>query len=117
MRMAKARDVQGCGITFGRWKLVPVDDRNWELCQWRETADTASARKAGTVGEAKWHRLGRFYSWNTFRNALMYAADVEMKERCFDAECDIRQALRDYDGIVQTMADDMEWSVREGALR
>ena len=80
------KDVQSGGVMLAdNWKLFPVDDRNWELCQLRVTADTASARKSGTVGMMRWQRCGRFYSYNTVPNAIMYVADVLVKESCEQA--------------------------------
>ena len=105
--MAKTKDCQSGGIVFGDWKLCPLDDRNWELCHRHAVADTTTARRAGTVGEVKWHRLGRFYSWNTFANALGYAADCELKAGCKDAAMGLDDALDRYEEIVGHMATDV----------
>ena len=102
-----SRSCQDGGIVFGDWKLFPLDDRNWELCHRHAVADTTTARRAGTVGEVKWHRLGRFYSWNTFANALGYAADCELKEGCKDAAMGLDDALDRYEEIVGHMATDV----------
>ena len=42
-------------------------------------------------------RCGRYYQFNTFHLALEYAADVEAKKECKDAERDIRDVLRTYE--------------------
>jgi hypothetical protein len=74
-------------IEFGRWRLVPVDKLNWELCHWH------AATRGKNEGVEQWNRLGRFYSWNTFGNALMFAADCELKERHGAEVAEIRDAL------------------------
>lgn len=77
--MEKKRDIQDIGVVFGDWKLVPLDSNNWELCHRHVTKDTASARANGTVGTVKWHRLGRYYQFNTVHLALEYAADWDIR--------------------------------------
>ena len=106
--MAKTKDCQSDGIVFGDWKLYPLDDRNWELCHRHAASDTMSARRAGTVGEVKWHRLGRFYSWNTFANALGYTIDRELKDGTVEAARDIHAALTEYREISGRLLADME---------
>jgi len=113
--MAKQRDIQTIGVTFGDWKLVPVDDRNWELCHRHVTADTAGARRAGTAGTTRWHRLGRYYSWNTVDAALGYAADVELKEGTAEGARDIHAALAEYREITGRMAAELAAALEGGA--
>lgn len=92
MTMAST-DVQEGGIQFGeRWKLFPIDDRNWELCHLHANADNAKSRKAGTAGQMRWNRCGRFYSYNTVVEALRYAADVELKAKCAEEAVAIAEA-------------------------
>jgi hypothetical protein len=88
-------------IVFGNWKLVPRDKLNWELYHLR-----ASGRGFGD-GTARWASEGRFYSWNTFPNALMYAADREVKDGTAEAARDIRAALDEYDRITTALLADM----------
>lgn len=79
------------GITFGeRWRLVPCDGANWELCELRDS----TTKDGQTV--TRWMRCGRFYQHSTFGGALEYAADVEAKRGCADAERDIRDALGEW---------------------
>lgn len=96
---SKQRDVQDTGIVFGDWKLVPVDSLNWELCHRHETTDNVRARAAGSVGTVRWHRLGRYYSYSTFGNALLYAADCELKRGCAEAVMELGEALDRYERI------------------
>lgn len=81
------KDRQGItgGITFGDWRLVPLDSRNWELCHRREVD-----------GEERWSRRGRYYQAGTIPEALFYAADQEMRAKCADEAHDILDALREY---------------------
>lgn len=60
-------------IEFGDWQLRPLDGRNWELYH------RHAASKGKDKGSTKWHRCGKYYSYNTLENALMFAADVELK--------------------------------------
>lgn len=79
------------GITFGeRWRLIPCDTSNWELCELRDS----KTKDGQTV--TRWMRCGRFYQHSTFGGALEYAADVEAKRVCADAERDIRDALSEW---------------------
>lgn len=78
--MGKTIDIQSGGIVFGDWKLFPVDDRNWELCQYR----TALDRHGNPAGdEFRWYCCGRFYQYNTLHLALQYAADRELKDSAY----------------------------------
>ena len=110
-------DVQSGGIQFGeRWKLFPVDDRNWEPCHLHANADNARSRAAGTAGQTRWNRCGRFYSYNTVGEALRYAADVEMKAKCAEEAIAISEAL---EMLRQTLEDFGEalraWGTPSGA--
>lgn len=107
--MAKNRDIQDIGITFGNWKLVPLDSLNWELCHLH-----ASSR-GKNEGVRQWHRLGRYYSWNTFPNALMYAADRELKDGTAEAARDIHAALAEYKRITEALMTDMTQALEGGA--
>lgn len=60
-------------IEFGNWQLRPMDARNWQLWHWRESA------RGDDKGKMGWHPEGRFYSYSTIDNALLYAADQEIK--------------------------------------
>ena len=78
-------DIQSGGMLLCEtWKLFPIDDRNWELCELRQTADNAKSRERGTSGTLRWQRCGRFYSYNTIGEAIGYVADVLAKRRCMD---------------------------------
>lgn len=98
----KTKDIQESGIMFGDWKLFPVDSINWELCH-RHVVTRGN--DAGTV---KWVRLGRFYSWNTFKNALIYAADYELKEGSRETGIDISGALDKYLVITEKFLADLK---------
>ena len=105
--MAKTRDIQSEGVVFGDWKLIPLDSRNWELCHRHEVPDSERTRKAGTAGVVKWHRLGRFYSFNTFHLAVQYAADVELKAKAHGAVMELEDALHEYGRIVESLKADV----------
>lgn len=102
--MAKDKDIQNIGIVFGRWKLVPVDSLNWELCQWRTALDTHGNP---TGNDERWYRCGRYYSYNTFGNVLLYAVDCEMKDECAEAVMELDAALDRYERIVEGLRDAM----------
>jgi hypothetical protein len=94
-------DCQNGGITFGRWKLFPVDANNWELCHWHV------ATRGKNKGVEQWNRLGRYYSYNTFGNALLYAVDCEMKDECAEAVMELDAALDRYERIAEGLRDAM----------
>ena len=101
--MTKNRDVQEVGIVFGDFKLVPLDDRNWELCHRHETADTRTARESGTVGKVRWHRLGRYYQHNTIHLAIQYAADRALKDGAHGTQMELMDALHEYETITRAL--------------
>lgn len=107
-----SKDCQSGGITFGNWKLFPVDVLNYELCHRHAATDNARSRDAGTVGEVKWHRLGRYYSYNTMEHALWYAADVELKAEASEREMGLMEAI----GLLRETLDGFASDVRS-ALR
>ena len=81
------------GITFGDWMLAPLDERNWELCHRHETT------RGKNAGEVKWHHVGRYYQYDTFGNALAYAADCDLKAE-LDGTVEICDALDRYEAIM-----------------
>lgn len=95
------------GITFGDWKLVPVDSRNWELCHRHAVSDTPTARRAGTVGVVKWNRLGRFYQYGTFPLAIQYAADCALKDKAYGEQMELLDAIHEFDRIVDALKADV----------
>ena len=92
------------GIKFGNWMLVPLDDRNWELCHWH-VAKATGRNAGGTVPQ--WNRLGRYYSYNTFDLAVQYAADVELKERHREVARDIIEAMKEWRGTLDAFRADV----------
>lgn len=97
-------DIQDGGIVLhDNWKLYPLDERNWELCELREVIDNAAARKAGTVGEMRWQRCGRYYSHNTIDCALLYVADQLMKDKCRDAAMELDVAAAEWKATVREL--------------
>ena len=99
--MAKQVSVQEGGITFGYWKLFPVDSHNWELCH--RHANT----RGDNVGVVQWNRLGRFYQYGTFPLAIRYAADCALKDGCHCTVMELQDALHEYDRIVDGMKADV----------
>lgn len=106
--MAKdnGKQVMG-GIRFGDWMLTPCDNLNWELCHRHVTSDNAKARGAGSAGEVRWHRLGRFYSYNTIHLAVQYAADQELKAKAHGTQMELQDALHEYAAIVDALKSDV----------
>lgn len=105
-------DIQVGGIMLAdNWKLVPVDQRNWELCELRETASRQKSRESGTVGMVKWHRCGRYYSHNTIDCALLYVADNLMKAKCRDAALTLDAAVAEWKATIR----ELEQTVLESA--
>lgn len=98
-----SKDCQEGGLVFGRWKLFPVDASNWELCHLHETKGTPQAIAAGTAGQVRWNRLGRYYQWNTIPSALLYAADCELRDNAHEQSLSIIEALDEYRAITDTM--------------
>lgn len=86
-----------------RWKLKPVDPRNWELCELRSPA---AGKDAG--GEPRWMGCGRFYSSAGIPAAIQYVADSELKS-------DPRGSLELYRAIdeLRDMYREMADSVRD----
>ena len=87
-------------IEFGDWQLRPYDRLNWQLWHRHATPDRPATRKAGTVGEVAWFPCGRYYSASTVPQALVYAADTEVRNLDEDAVYEIRDALDCYKRIV-----------------
>lgn len=100
--MAKQVSVQEGGITFGDWKLFPVDSHNWELCHRHATGGSGSG-----AGVVKWHRVGRFYQYGTFPLAIQYAADRALKDKAYGEQMELLDALHEYDRIVDGMKADV----------
>ena len=91
------------GITFGgRWRLIPLDSDNWELCE--------SATKGGEA-VTRWMRCGHFYQQSTFGNALLRAADAEAKCGCADAERELREAFAEWRDTLERFRTSFETSV------
>lgn len=95
-------------IEFGRWRLVPVDKLNWELCHWHV------ATRGKNVGTEQWNRLGRYYSYNTIDLALRYAADQEMREKDGEAVHNILDALNEYETITAALMADVARALEGG---
>lgn len=105
-----AIDISKGGVMLGdRWKLYPIDERNWELCELRQTRPTHTAAKAGTVGTVQWQRCGKFYSYNTVPNAIAYVADVLAKERALGEALTLAETV----GELREMYDEMAARVAE----
>lgn len=97
-------------IEFGRWRLVPVDKFNWELCHLH------MATRGKNAGTEKWNRLGRYYSFNTIDMAFRFAADQEMREKDADAVRDIADALKEYESIIVSFMRELR-AVKDGVMQ
>lgn len=89
-------------IEFGDWQLRPVDSLNWQL--WHRHAMTAGKDK-GTV---KFVACGKFYSYSTLDNALLYAADCDIK--AMDGTVDFPE----YVSLLRETLDGFEKSILRG---
>ena len=77
--MARKDSVQTGGVILAtQWKLWPMDERNWELCRMGD--------------DGKWRPFGRYYSYNTVEEAILYVidqlwksgSDEEARQLCVD---------------------------------
>lgn len=82
------------------WKLVPVDERNWELCQLRPPRDSHGNP---TEGEPRWFRCGRFYQYNTIDEAMLYVIDALMKDGCKDDAIALASAMRQWQQLAESV--------------
>lgn len=97
-----SKNCQEGGIVFGgKWKLFPVDEKNWELCHLHENT------RGNNKGTVQWNRLGRYYSYNTFDLAVQYAADVELKAKAIEQAMELWDALETYRDIVADLKADV----------
>ena len=110
----KNKSVKDGGIVFGDWKLFPVDDRNWELCHLRATNDNQRSRAAGTAGVVQWSRTGRFYSYHTIDLAMLYAADVEMKDKHRQKARELIEVAREWRETLEGFRADMKRMLDSG---
>ena len=110
--MARSDGCQDGGLMISdRWKLLMVDKKNWELCEFRAQKDTSG--KVVSNGEPKWFRCGRFYQYNTFANALLYVADIELKEGCRDKVADISDAVKKIGDTLESLTERLEESLKQ----
>ncbi|MBR1830429.1 MAG: hypothetical protein IJ781_13200 [Atopobiaceae bacterium] len=90
-----ASKVPNNGILLAdNWKLVPLDDRNWELCEFRHHQDRQGRPKTDT--EPCWHRCGRYYQYNTVDEAMLYVIDQLAKEGATDQMLALASALEQW---------------------
>lgn len=88
-------------IEFGDWRLVPMDDHNWELCH------RHAATRGKNAGQVQWNRMHRYYQYNTLDCALLFAADFELKEKREGRVAEIGRALEEYRAIVGALRADV----------
>ena len=101
-----SKDVQSGGVMLAEgWKLYPVDDRNWELCQLRECSDSARSRRSGNAGRVMWFRCGRFYSSATVEHAMLYVMDELWKASLGDEARGLAVALANYRALLAEARD------------
>ena len=92
-------------LEFGRWRLEPMDSNNWELCHWH------AATRGKNAGTEQWNRLGRYYQCNTFANAILYAADQEMRDG--GKVVDIKEFIERYGETVRTLKKELADSLAQ----
>ena len=89
-----ASEVPSGGVVLAeKWKLVPLDDRNWELCHMRQATDTHGRPRGGAE---RWFRCGRFYSYNGVERAMLYVLDELWKAGDADAARQLSVDLAGY---------------------
>jgi len=99
--MGKTVDIEDGGIMLtDDWKLWPLDDRNWELCH-RYVSAAVGRHDGGT--EPTWHRCGKFYSYNTVPEAMLYVADQKMKRRARKKAMALKEAVAEFKDICAQM--------------
>ena len=87
--MARKESVQRGGIILAEgWKLHPTGERNWELCQ---------------LTEGGWRPYGRYYSYNTIDQAMLYVIDVLMKDGCKDDALALASAMRQWQQLAESI--------------
>ncbi len=106
--MRNIESIQSGGLLLcERYKLQPIDERNFELCELHTVPSNTITRKNGTAGTRRWRPCGRFYRHGTFSEAALFVADILLKERCANEALTIWQALQEYeriaDGIARTL--------------
>jgi hypothetical protein len=110
-----SKDIQNVGgVEFGDWKLIPLDNLNWELAHRHATTDNHRARKSGTVGKVQWHRLGKYYSWSTIGSALLYAADAEVKAGCEESAMTLTEAAEKWEATLRDFRECVSRIVQQG---
>lgn len=62
-------------ITFGNWRLVPLDRNNWEL----EHFCVSTRHNAKDKVNPHWYKMGHYYHLDTIGRALAYSVDEEIK--------------------------------------
>lgn len=60
-------------IEFGKWQLRRMDALNWQL--WHRHVATTGKNQ----GVEDWYPMKRYYSYSTFDNAIMFAADYDIR--------------------------------------
>jgi hypothetical protein len=78
------------------WKLYPIDERNWELCH-RYASDHHKAKD----NKPRWRRCGRYYSYNTIDQAMLYVVDQLIADGCRDEALTLAQYAAGYRDIVE----------------
>lgn len=100
---------EGGILLADHWKLVPLDERNWELCEFRQPQDTHGNPKDG---EPSWYRCGRYYQYNTIDQAMLYVLDVLAKQGATDQMLALASALRQWqDGVERLERAARSWSM------
>lgn len=89
MTASKTKDIQGAGILLAEhWKLFPTDARNWELCE---------------LTDRGWMHRGRYYSYNTVDEAMLYVIDQLVKEKSREQAVTLTEALEQYRSIAESV--------------
>ena len=88
------------GITFGDWKLIPVEPLNWQLAR-------RSVKVVDGKERTRWNRVMRYYQYNTIADAFLFAADAEARERFGEEQIDITEYARWYEGLLDKYRNDI----------
>lgn len=85
-------------ITFGRWQLRPIDERNFELFE-RRTPKACNATGSKGGGKPRWFSRKEYFQ--TLGQALRRVIEYEARDG--NEAVDLREALDRYESIADRL--------------